>query len=221
MADLLTMRSGLAANDDLPQLPGNEDKLDAAPDPIAFLCGVPRASPPGSHYAYDSLAAYTVGLVIEAAVREREADFERCTLFDPLGITKFTWASDKFGHTKGQGNLSVTTRDLATIGQMVLDQGRNGNRQVIGAAWIEESLKPRVDISQVDPYADRYGYFWYSKTHTIKGSPVLVHFASGNGGNKIYNIPARQMVVAITSSAYDRDYGQRRSQAILLDILHV
>src|SRR5205807_7042887 len=48
---------------------------------------------------------------------------------------------------------------------------------------------------------------------------VAVSFASGNGGNKIYVVPSAKLVVAITSSAYGRGYGQRRSQAILLAIL--
>jgi hypothetical protein len=42
-----------------------------------------------------------------------------------------------------------------------------------------------------------------------------VHFASGNGGNKIYIVPSLHMVVGITSSAYNTNYGQRRSQGIL------
>jgi len=40
-----------------------------------------------------------------------------------------------------------------------------------------------------------------------------------NGGNKIYIIPSLGMVVAITSSAYNQKYGQRRSQDILLKVL--
>ena len=46
-----------------------------------------------------------------------------------------------------------------------------------------------------------------------------MHFASGNGGNKIYIVPSLHMVIAITSSAYNQGYGQRRSQDILLKIL--
>jgi hypothetical protein len=46
-----------------------------------------------------------------------------------------------------------------------------------------------------------------------------VHFASGNGGNKIYIVPSLRMVIAITSSAYNTNYGQRRSQDILWKIL--
>lgn len=67
--------------------------------------------------------------------------------------------------------------------------------------------------------ADSYGYMWYTKAEPVGGHTVLVHFASGNGGNKIYIIPSLRMVVAITSSAYNHGYGQRRSQDILLSIL--
>jgi len=35
--DVLTMRSGLAAFDDDPDSPGNEDRMDAATDPLAFV----------------------------------------------------------------------------------------------------------------------------------------------------------------------------------------
>jgi CubicO group peptidase (beta-lactamase class C family) len=81
------------------------------------------------------------------------------------------------------------------------------------------NLAPRVAIGAVDRYADSYGYFWYAKTQDIGGRKIAVHFASGNGGNKIYVIPARRMVVSIASSAYGKGYGQRRSEDILKAIL--
>jgi CubicO group peptidase (beta-lactamase class C family) len=219
--ELLTMRSGLAANDDIPGLPGNEDKFNQAADPVSFLTHILRASPPGSAYAYNSMNAYTAGLIIGSAAKQDEADFAREHLFQPLGISQFHWAKDGLGHTKGQGNLSFSTRDFAKIGQMVLNQGTYEDHRIVGSAWIAESLKPRVEISKFDPYADNYGYFWYSRTHSIKGAQIFVHFASGNGGNKIYIVPSRDMVVAITSSAYGHGYGQRRSQDILLALLNV
>ena len=47
----------------------------------------------------------------------------------------------------------------------------------------------------------------------VAGSPA------GNGGNKIYVIPARRMVISIASSAYGKGYGRRRSEDILKAIL--
>jgi CubicO group peptidase (beta-lactamase class C family) len=46
LRDVLTMRSGLAAFDEDPASPGNEDKMDAAADPLAFVRALPRKSKP-------------------------------------------------------------------------------------------------------------------------------------------------------------------------------
>ncbi|MGK6355208.1 serine hydrolase domain-containing protein [Sphingomonas sp. DT-207] len=219
LADVLTMRSGLAAFDEDPDSPGNEDRLDAAPDPLVFTLGVPRAALPGSVYRYNSLTSYVAGLVVTKAAGRPMANFADEALFRPLGITRWRWASDAAGITKGQGNLWLTARGFAAIGQMVLGEGVYGGHRVVSAAWLREALTPRVTISGSDPYADGYGYFWYSKTHRVGDVPVPVSFASGNGGNKIYVIPSRHMVIAITSSAYGQGYGQRRSEAILKALL--
>jgi CubicO group peptidase (beta-lactamase class C family) len=223
LSDVLTMRSGLAADDNEPESPGNEDRLDTAPDPLAFVLAVPRATPPGSTYLYNSLTAYVAGLVVEEATGRQGRDFAREVLFEPLGITRFDWAADAAGRLKGQGNLSLATHDMALIGQMALDGGlaggRAGGRQVISRGWIEDSLSPKVAIGAVDPYADGYGYFWYAKALPVGDGTVDIRFASGNGGNKIYIVPSRNMVVAVTSAAYGRGYGQRRSQAILTALL--
>ncbi len=219
LADVLTMRSGLAANDEDPTSPGNEDRLDEAANTEAFLLATPQAERPGGRYQYNSLTAFTAGLVVEKATRRHGADFAREVLFKPLGIDRFDWTSDVSGHTKGQGNLSLSPRSMAIIGQMALDGGVWQGREVIGRAWIDESLAPKVSIAAVDRYADGYGYFWYAKAHEIGGRRVQVRFASGNGGNKIYVVPSRRMVVAIASAAYGRGYGQRRSEDILKAVL--
>ncbi|WP_216666844.1 MULTISPECIES: serine hydrolase domain-containing protein [Stenotrophomonas] len=217
--DLLTMRSGLAAFDEDPASPGNEDKLDEAAYPLAFVLAVPRATPPGQVYRYNSLTSYVVGVELAKAAGMSMADFARANLFTPLGITRWEWASDAAGYTKGQGNLSLTARDFATLGEMVRNKGLYNGRRIVSEAWLGEALAPRVPIADSDPYADHYGYFWYHKVHDINGQKVPVSFASGNGGNKIYVIPSRKLVVAITSSAYGKGYGQRRSEAILKALL--
>ncbi|WP_432378424.1 serine hydrolase domain-containing protein [Duganella sp. P38] len=217
----LTMRSGLAAFDEDPASPGNEDKLDEAADPVAFALAVPAETAPGTRYRYNSLTSYIVGLVVEQATGQDLEAYARSVLFEPLGIGQWQWLRDAAQHPKGQGNLFLRTRDLGKIGQMVLDSGRYGGRQVISASWLEAALAPRVRTGGVDPYADHYGYFWYRKVHHIDGRNIVVHFASGNGGNKIYVAPDLKAVVVITSSAYGKGYGQRRSESILKGILAI
>ncbi|QRN94908.1 beta-lactamase family protein [Archangium violaceum] len=219
LAALLTMRSGLAANDQEPDSPGNEDRMDAASDPVAFLLGIPAVDRPGTRYVYNSLTAYAVGLLLEHTMGKSLLAFAREALFEPLGIQRVDWASDAAGHTKGQGNLSLTTGDLARIGQALLDGGQWQGRRILSSSWIKTSMQALVPIGPVDPYADSYGYFWYTKTHQLKRGTETVRFASGNGGNKLYLVPSRRMVVAITSRAYGHGYGQRRSEAILKALL--
>ncbi len=221
LRDVLTMRSGLAAFDEDAASPGNEDRMDEAASAADFILKLPRADPPGTRYRYNSATAFVAGLVVAKASGETLQAFARAALFKPLGIMRWNWATDPSGDTKGQGNLSLTTRDLAAIGELAREEGCYHGRRIVSAAWVREALAPKVLIGDSDPYADGYGYFWYAKTHQIEGSPIAVSFASGNGGNKIYVVPRRGLVVAITSSAYGFGYGQRRSEALLKALLGV
>ncbi|WAS98863.1 serine hydrolase domain-containing protein [Nannocystis punicea] len=221
LRDLLDMRSGVDAFDEDPASPGHEDRMDAAPDPVAFAWSVPRATAPGLHYRYNSLAAYVAGLVVQQACGQDLEAFAGDALFAPLGITRWHWARDAAGNAKGQGNLSLAVDDMVRIGRLLLDGGKHDDTRVIGRDWIDRTLQPAVDIGDADPYASHYGLYWYHATHAARGGPVRVSFASGNGGNKIYVVPALDLVIAITSRAYGRGYGQRRSQAILQALLAV
>lgn len=221
LRDVLSMRSGLAAFDEDPASPGNEDRMDASGDPLTFVRHVPAGDRPGTRYRYNSATAYTAGVVVANATREKMSSFAHRRLFGPLGITRWEWQSDASGMTKGQGNLSLTTRDFASIGEMVRNNGRAHGRQIVSAKWIAAMLAPHVSIGADDPYADQYGYLWYRKVQQVAGRAIPVSFASGNGGNKMYVVPACDLVVAITSAAYGRGYGQRRSEAILKGVLAI
>jgi len=217
--DLLNMRSGLDANDEDPSTPGDEDNLDKSSDWIRTIYAVPMKGVPGSKYNYCSINAFLTGVIIENASHMALDEFARVNLFEPLGIRDYQWRHVPINRITGQGNLSITARDLAAIGELVLNDGVVNGRRLLSHDWIARSLASQVSISDSDPYAEFYGYMWYTKAEPIDGHNIEVHFASGNGGNKIYVVPSLHMVVAITSSAYNTNYGQRRSQGILWKIL--
>ncbi len=217
--DLLTMRSGLDSDDDDPKSLGNEDRLDASSAWIPFSYAVPMKHAPGERYVYSSLNAFLAGAVVEHTSGMPLQNFAQEYLFGPLGITDVSWRRGPRGEGVGQGNLSISARDMAKIGNLFLNEGRIGQRQIVSRDWVLEAMSPLVNITEQDPYADYYGYMWYTKRYDRGGRSIVVHFASGNGGNKIYVVPQHDLVVAITSTAYGRGHGQRRSEQILLQLL--
>ncbi|WP_041586961.1 serine hydrolase domain-containing protein [Terriglobus saanensis] len=217
--DLLTMRSGLDADDTVATSPGNEDRLDESTDWIRAAYAVPMKRAPGEKYLYCSLNAFLTGAIVENATHMPLDEFAKANLFGPLGITKFRWRQVPVNRTTGQGNLEITARDAAAIGGLMLNDGVVNGRRLLSHEWIAKSLASEVAISDSDPYADAYGWMWYTRAAPVGGRKIEVHFASGNGGNKIYIVPSLHMVVAIMSSAYGHGYGQRRSQEILLRVL--
>ncbi len=219
LRDLLTMRAGFDSDDEDSTARGNEVLLDESADWMAFLRGVPMKHPPGERYVYSSLTAFVAGRVVEQRMGQPLSDFARNALFEPIGIRRFVWRRGPKGEGVGQGNLFISLRDMTALGELVLRNGRANGQPLVDSAYLAQSLSAQVPIGDVDPYADSYGYMWYTRQHVVNGEPVRVHFASGNGGNKIYVIPQRDAVVTIASRAYGRRHGQRRSERILLDVL--
>lgn len=219
LGHLLTMRAGLDADDEDAHAPGNEDRMDESSDWLAFAYATPMKWQPGERYVYSSLSAFLAGAVVEHAAQIPLAEFAERYLFGPLGITRYEWRRGPRGEGVGQGNLRLRLRDMARFGELFLGGGVYRGKQIVSASWVRTSRSSLVPISAVDPYADAYGFMWYVKRHEVGARPVLVHFASGNGGNKIYIVPELGAVIAITSSAYGQPYGQRRSERVLLRIL--
>lgn len=217
----LTMRSGLDSDDQDSLARGNENRLDESGDWFAFAAAVPRKWPQGERYVYSSLSAFIAGAAVERASGLPLATFADSVLFQPLGIRASWTRRGPRGEGVGQGNLNIRLRDMIKIGDVFLHGGSYGGRRIVSTAWVDTALSPIVRTGgTIDRYADAYGYMWYMKRYDIGGDSVTLHFASGNGGNKIYIVPQDSLVVAITSSAYGRGYGQRRSEQIILRILN-
>ncbi|MEO8335451.1 MAG: serine hydrolase [bacterium] len=217
LEDLLTMRSGLAANDDSTDSPGNESHLPAAGGWARFGVTLPMASTPGTNWSYASVNYALLGAALEQATGHPLDVYAQSRLFDPLGIRAVSWLRSRDNHTVAQGNLSLRARDMTRIGELLLTEGRWRGRTLVPRAWLNAMTRPRVAIPW--PGYDGYGYGWYSYRLTIGARYFDCVLASGNGGNKIYVIPAERIVVAIQSAAYDHRYGHDRSLAILRRLL--
>lgn len=96
------------------------------------------------------------------------------------------------GGTHWGGGISIGSHDQASIGQMLLDDGKANDRQVISAEWIKRMRTPCV----IAPF---YGYLiWLNHERRIfPSAPASSYFAIGAGGNFTWIDPERRMVLVV------------------------
>jgi CubicO group peptidase (beta-lactamase class C family) len=216
---LLTMSSGLSADDNDEKSPGSSLNWLTKDDWVNFAISLPMIFTPGKKYVYNDVCPMLIGAIIEETSGKKLSDFAKQNLFTPLGIREFYWYTASNGRTGPMGNLYISTLDFAKLGQLLINKGQWQGKKIISPEWIVEISKKRFDIAKDDPFANAYGYFWFSMTKEIDGKKYDCVYASGNGGNLLFVIPTENLVVSLTSSAYGQGYGHQRSHNILGYIL--
>jgi len=193
--DLLMARSGVyhkAAN--------SGDASDRAP---------PRGSvQPGSYFLYNNWDFNALGEIYQ---RETGRDFYQAFVEDiatPIGLKDFRIIKEAI---RNDTNLSeyparhflLSTRDMATIGQLMLQQGRWEKRQVIPADWVARTTAlstSAAEVMRTSPFVEGLGYGWLwwvfdpagPWPESLKGA----YTASGAYGQFITVVPKLDMVVA-------------------------
>ncbi len=215
---LLEMRSGFDADDDIPSTPGNENKMLRSQDWISYALNVKMADEPGKSWRYAGMNTMLLGGVIQRTTGIELSKYLEKKLLKPIGIKEYRWGKSPSGHASGQGFLYLRPRDILKFGQLFLQKGKWNGQQVVPESWIKEATTIRTRFQSGN--SSGYGYQWWIGNETLGSRFYNFYFASGNGGQKIYVIPNADMVVVITSSAYNKGRrGHERSRQILTSIL--
>jgi CubicO group peptidase (beta-lactamase class C family) len=156
-------------------------------------------------FKYSSLGAHLLSAIISITTGMSAREFANKYLFEPLGInlipdykmSSFSiddvfgknikgWFNDPQGYTSGGWGLTITARDMARFGYLYLNQGNWDGKQIISKQWIQDSTEMNEN---------KYGYFWWLfniDNHTA-------YTAAGAGGNHIFCIPHKDLIVVIAS----------------------
>lgn len=98
-----------------------------------------RLEPAGTRFNYNELCPLTLGMVIRGASGLSLAEFAERHLWQPMGAqADATWLTDARGKEYNCVGFAASTRDWARLGQLVAQEGRMGERQVVSARWIQD-----------------------------------------------------------------------------------
>ena len=196
--DLLNMQSGLDRGDnyDFAFLKmasnGNNAHYAAAQLPL---------HPPGTHYLYadadSNLAARSLSAALEAHGMTYQA-FAMEALFAPIGADSFVLASDDYGYHFSSSLTYATARDWARVGQLLLDEGRFGDRQIIPDQVFEAIANPLPTSKGMYRFS-----FWLNQGEAnghprgdfFQGLPADTYAMSGLNGQLLVVMPSLSIVM--------------------------
>ncbi|MBI2741263.1 MAG: serine hydrolase [Rhodospirillales bacterium] len=199
--DLLTMSAGLTWREDLPwQDPNNnESAMIMAADPFRYILSQPVAWPPGTVYAYSGGGTSLLGETLVRSTGRSLRDYAREKLFLPIDAPDFEWLDAGVSGKLGAfGSLRLRPRDAAKLGRLLLTDGQWNGKQVIPAGWAAESIKPRINGEGLF----FYGYQWWLGRSFRNGGELTWAAGVGLGGQRLYVVPALDLVVMITAGHY-------------------
>lgn len=154
---------------------------------------------PDSEFSYNSLNTYILVAVIRKRTGMSLEEFIDKQIFNYLNITDITWDLSPEGMEQGGWGVKISIPDMLKLGQLYLNKGcveHNGKIfNIISPKWIEESTRIHVKLDDKDVVAG-YGYhIWILQDGA--------YLFNGLFGQNVYVNPAKELVIAITASAYE------------------
>src|SRR5271155_698937 len=172
----------------------------------------PRGShPPGTHWYYNNWDFNALGAIYERATGKAIFEAFRGQIAQPVGMQDYDPRTCRY--VGGPDSIYpayvffLSARDLARFGLLYLRRGRWGDRQIIAAQWIDDSIRAYSATN----VGSGYGYLWWTSFPghppafpqgqgvTVARSVVYLpsgsYFAWGNGGQFVFVIPSDDLVI--------------------------
>ena len=208
--DLITFRSVMAMASGLAQWPAL-DRADREAGRSQLEAALARGMThaPYDYFIYNNAAYRVLFTALERATGMSLPDLTRRELFEPLGMTGAYWMEI---HTDerllGYQSIRMRPRDLAKIGQVLLNDGMWNGRPYLAADYVAQlrtAPAPKANPS--------YGLFWhlnagdhylsfresdFVRRRLLPGTPPDAIAAWGNSGQIAVVVPSLDLVWART-----------------------
>ncbi len=168
-------------------------------DMAAFTANRELKYKPGTVFNYSSGNSNILSRIIRQTVSEKNyAAFPYQSLFRKINMYSTLLEPDASGTYIGSSYSYATARDFARFGLLYYNKGIWNGEQILPVNWVKESIQPsNADVQK------KYGYqFWLNgfdknnpSKHIFPDVPADMFYADGYGGQDIYIIPSKKLVV--------------------------
>ena len=197
--DLLQQTTGIDFTENYSK-PSNVTKmLFNKGDMGAYAASLPLRYKPGTVFNYSSGNSNILSRIIRQVVGDKDySAFPYKELFYKINAYSFLLEPDASGTYIASSYSYATARDFARFGLLYFKNGNWNGQQIISQKWIKESVQPfNADKRK------HYGYqFWLNgfdekdiNKRWYPDVPSDMFFADGYGGQDLYIIPSRKLVV--------------------------
>jgi CubicO group peptidase (beta-lactamase class C family) len=210
VADLLFMRPGLAVSEGYQPWEPVVQMLYGEPDMAGWAADHPTDQAPGTYWEYLSATSNILADVVKAQFPSDEKywEFSRRALFDPVGVTSATLETDTTGTWVGSSYLWASVTDWARLGQLMLDDGRWGGREVLPPGWLA------LASTRAMPDGEGSGYgaqTWIpgdpvgGECRDTPGVPADTLSMEGHWGQVVAMIPSKDAVIVRLGWTFEPD----------------
>ncbi|MBI3525688.1 MAG: serine hydrolase [Betaproteobacteria bacterium] len=173
----------------------------------------PMLYPPGTVFQYGPAPFQVFGELMQrklAARGESPREYLTRRVLSPIGLEVDSWKTGPDGKPRLSGGASMPAREWAKYGQLILNHGRWNGRQILDKDLLAECFRgagtnPGYGITFWLPVAGGTNSKGHSadqsaaKFKAIGVSDPIIK-AAGAGGQKLYIIPSRNLVVVRQAS---------------------
>jgi CubicO group peptidase (beta-lactamase class C family) len=185
---LLTMQTGLESTSGR-----NYGAWVTSANWVRYALRRPLLADPGTVMEYSTGNSHLLSALLTRVTKQSTWQFAQQGLARPLGFTLARWPQDPQGIYFGGNEMLMTPRQMLAFGELYLDDGRVGDRQLFPPDWVKRTFVPR---GRSRWGSDReYGYSWWIRS--LSGHPA--YYAWGYGGQFIFVVPSARTVMVATS----------------------
>ena len=197
LKDLLSMSDGLDfTNGTNDPLSDELQQLYTAGDTVAYAVSKPAKYSPNENFNYNNGApALVMALVRQQIQNENEwLNFPYDRLFTPLGMTSAQFETDAHHNFNGSSLVYASARDWARIGQLLLQNGRWHDAQLLPEGWAEYMVSPN-STTNGGWYSN--GFIWLGETGWNMGVdiPADDYWLNGFDGQFVVVVPSEELVI--------------------------